>query len=70
MITVTSPIQQEFIIELLDGKTYEGITYTFNSKKGRMKLVFDTEGEGDAAGAAKRAIKATDTGAVLYFQVG
>lgn len=70
MITITSPVQQEFIIDLLNGKTYDGITFTYAGKGGKLKLNFDTEGQGDAIAAAKRAIKSTSTGSVLYLQYG
>lgn len=34
-----------------------------------MKLLFEAEGEGNPVEAAKKAIKSTETGAVLYFQI-
>ena len=69
-ITISSPLKQDFIIELLDGKTYEGITYTFKSKQG-IKMIFAYTGEShDAAVSnAKSVIKETEIGQVLYFQV-
>lgn len=69
MIVITSAIQQPFLIELLDGKTIEGITYSFTGKDGSMKLLFQAEGEGDPVSTAKKAIKQTEIGSVLYFQI-
>ena len=70
MITISSPIKQDFIIELLDGKTYDDITFTYKGKKG-MNLSFETstEDKDTAIAVAKKTIKSTEVGAVLYFQV-
>ena len=70
MITISCAIKQDFIIELLDGKTYNDITFTCTGKKG-INLSFDinTEDKDAAIAVAKKTIKATEVGAVLYFQV-
>lgn len=70
MITISSAIKQDFIIELLDGKTYNDITFTYTGKKG-INLNFDinTEDKDAAIAVVKKTIKATEIGAVLYFQV-
>lgn len=70
MITISSPIKQDFIIELLDGKTYNDITFTFKGKSG-MNLSFEvnTDDKDSAIAVAKKTIKSTEVGAVLYFQV-
>lgn len=69
MIEITTPIQHAFLKKLLDGKTYDGIAYTFAGEQGKMKLLFEAEGEGNPVEAARKAIKSTETGAVLYFQI-
>lgn len=70
MITISCPMKQEFIIELLDGKTVGGITYKFEGKTGiNMKFSFDSNDKEAAIKAAKKTIKATEVGSVLYFQI-
>ena len=70
MITISSAIKQDFIIELLDGKTYNDITFKFEGKKGiALQFSINTEDRAAAIAAAKAAIKATEVGKVLYFQV-
>ena len=70
MITISSPMKQEFIIELLDGKTYDDITFKYEGKSGmNMRFAVDPEDHDAAVAAAKKAIKGTEIGAVLYFQV-
>ena len=70
MITISSAIKQDFIIELLDGKTYNGITYKYEGKTGiNLNFSIDPEDKDSAIAAAKQAIKATEIGSVLYFQV-
>ena len=70
MITVASAIKQDFIIELLDGKTYDDITFKFEGKTGiNLKFSVNTEDTDTAIAVAKKAIKSTEVGSVLYFQV-
>ena len=70
MITIASAIKQDFIIELLDGKTYNGITFKFEAKSGiNLKFNVDTEDTDEAIAVAKKTIKSTEIGSVLYFQV-
>lgn len=70
MITIASAIKQDFIIELLDGKTYNGITFKYESKSGiNLKFNVDTEDKDEAIAVAKKTIKSTEIGSVLYFQV-
>ena len=70
MITVSSAIKQDFIIELLDGKTYNEITFKYEGKTGiNLKFAVDTEDTEAAIAAAKKAIKSTEVGSVLYFSV-
>lgn len=70
-IMIQTPLKNKEIQELLDGKELEGITFTFQEKKG-MGLVFET-GETNpetACSTAKRVIKDTNWGKILYFSVG
>ncbi len=69
MIYVKCPLKQEFVIELLE-KNEEDIQFKFVSKEG-MKLTFevDTADLDSAVAVAKKVIKATPVGSVLYFQV-
>ena len=70
MITVASAINQDFIIELLDGKTYDDITFKFEGKTGiNLKFSVSTEDTDSAIAVAKKTIKSTEVGSVLYFQV-
>lgn len=70
MITISSPIKQEFIIELLDGKTYNDITFKYVGKKGiNLQFEINTDDVESAIATAKKTIKGTEIGAVLYFQV-
>lgn len=69
MIELNAPIQQDKIIEFVDGLDIEGMTFTFKEKKG-LKLLFETNAEDVevAARAVREAIKAQPWGSVLYFQ--
>lgn len=69
-IKISSPIKQEFIIELLDQKTIENITFKFVSKSG-INLMFecDTDDKDLAIKVSKKTIKETEIGQVLYFQI-
>lgn len=70
MITVSCPIKQEFVIEVLDGKTIDGIKYTFEGKSGiNLKFSISPENKEEAIAIAKKTIKATEVGSVLYFQI-
>lgn len=70
MITVSSAMQQDAIIELLNNIDEAGITFTFKQKQG-IKLFFETPAEDLEAAVklAKETIKAQPWGGVLYFQV-
>lgn len=69
MIYVASALKQQEIISLLETSD-EGIKYKFVEKKG-IKLSFEVDGAEvqEAVDKAKAAIKATDFGKALYFQV-
>lgn len=69
MIIINSAMQQENIKQLLEGLNEEGISYTLKKKK-EIQLIFEITGNCDLAKRkAKDAIKATDWGHVLYFNV-
>jgi hypothetical protein len=66
-IQIASPLKHDFIRETVEGITEPKLTFV--EEKG-INLVY--EGDGDAAvaiAAVKKAIKATEIGAVLYFSV-
>lgn len=69
MILLNAPIQQDKIIDTLTHYSEDGVSYTFVKKAG-MKLYFETtaDNEEEAAQLAKKIIKSTDYGSVLYFQ--
>lgn len=70
MITISSAIKQDFIIELLDGKTYNDITYKYEGKSGiNLRFSVNTEAIDKAISVAKKEIKATEIGSILYFQI-
>ena len=70
MITISSPMKQEFIIELLDGKTINKVSFKYEGKAGiNLNFSHDCVDKDLAIQAAKRAIKATEVGSVLYFQI-
>lgn len=69
MIEISSPTQQERIIELLTASETGDVTFTFKEKKG-ISLYFETNASDleEAAKIAKSAIKAEPWGTVLYFR--
>lgn len=69
-IMIQTPLKNREIQEFLDGKELGGSAFSFVEKKG-IGLVFEISGiDADAAcAAAKRAIKDTDWGKILYFSV-
>lgn len=68
MIIISCPIKQDFVIETVEG--IEKYQYKFEVKSGiNLKFSVNAEDMEDAATTAKAAIKATEVGAVLYFQV-
>lgn len=69
MLYVSSALKQQEIIELLE-RLESTTVYKFIEKKG-IKIAFEITGEvGQAAvDTAKAAIKATEFGKALYFQV-
>ncbi|MFV0393905.1 MAG: hypothetical protein ACK5LC_05870 [Coprobacillaceae bacterium] len=68
MIRISCPIKQEFIIETVEViDTYQ---YKYEGKKGiNLSFSVNTDDVEDAIKVAKAAIKSTEVGAVLYFQV-
>ncbi len=69
MITISSPMQQDHIKELLSNYREGDVTFTFCKKEG-IKIFFEVTGNpADAVIKAKELIKNTTWGTVLYFQV-
>lgn len=70
MITISCPIKHDFIIDCLEASHETEIHFKFESKAG-MKLTFsvNTEDLDAAIALAKKTIKATEMGSVLYFQI-
>ena len=69
-IIISSPMKQDYIIELLDAQTIEDITFSFVSKQGiKMTFSYENGSKEEAIRVAKDTIKATEIGSVLYFQV-
>lgn len=68
MIYVNCPMKQDYVAELVEGITE--YRFTLKEKKG-IQIIFETDCEDDAKAIAlvKSAIKATDIGKVLYFNV-
>ena len=70
MIYINCPLKQEYIIDLLENATDSKFTFKFVEKQG-IKMTFDagTDDIDAAIAEAKRLIKSTDFGKVLYFQI-
>lgn len=69
MIIVNMPLKREYIRELLDEKTYDGIAYRF-LKQENMKMYFEASEESErAASVAKAVIKKSELGPALFFMV-
>lgn len=69
-IMIQTPLKNQEIRELLDGMEANGVVFNFVEKQG-MGLVFEVnqENDEDACEIAKKAIKGTVWGKVLYFSV-
>lgn len=68
MIIVSCPIKQDFVIECLE--TCGEFKFKYEGKQGiNMKFSVDSEDVDGAIKVAKAAIKATEVGSVLYFQI-
>ncbi|GGB43248.1 hypothetical protein F3157_08980 [Virgibacillus dakarensis] len=69
MIEISSAVQQDKIIELLNNYSEEGTQFSFKDKKG-INLYFETNANDleKAAKLAKSAIKNQPWGSVLYFR--
>lgn len=69
MILINAPLKRDFIIELLDQQTLDSITFHF-VKRDQMKLYFDHSGSvEEAIATAKKAIKSSEFGQALFFNV-
>lgn len=70
MIHINCGLNQEFIIDLLEKSTEDGITYKYQGKKGiTLSFEVNTDDLDKAIDVAKRAIKSTQIGSVMYFQI-
>jgi hypothetical protein len=68
MIQVASALKRDFIKEIAAG--IESPKFTFVSENGiNLRFDVDTDDGAAAVAAIKKAIKATEVGAVLYFSV-
>lgn len=70
MLYLSCGVNQEFVIDLLEKTIEDGITFQYKGKKG-IKLSFEvnTEDVDKAIEIAKKTIKATKMGSVMYFQI-
>ncbi|MDF9824635.1 nicotinic acid phosphoribosyltransferase [Breznakia sp. PF5-3] len=68
MIIISCPIKQDFVIETVEA--IDTFQYKYEGKNGiNLSFSVNTEDIEDAIKVAKAAIKSTEVGAVLYFQV-
>lgn len=69
MVILQIPLKREYVIELLDGKTFGTQTFHY-LKQERMKIYFEVNGnQQQAADIAKKTIKNSELGSALYFNV-
>jgi len=68
MVVINSALKQDEIKDVLTSYNEDGVTFTFNKKAG-IKLYFETSMEDKTAAAAlaKKLIKATSWGGVIFF---
>jgi hypothetical protein len=68
MIQVASPLKHDFIKEVVE--SIDVPKFTFNNEKGiNLQFDVDTDDSALAISTVKKALKATEIGAVLYFSV-
>lgn len=71
-IIVRTPLMADKVKSLLDGNTFNGVTYEFKDKKG-MEMTFGVSGDGieniDVILVTKSAIRSTDYGKGINFSV-
>lgn len=69
MVILQVPLKRDYVIQLLNGKTFENQTFTY-VKQERMKIYFDVNGnQQQAVDIAKKVIKNSEIGSALYFNV-
>ena len=69
-IYISCGLNQDFIIDLLEKSTEEGISYKYEGKKGiKLQFTVNTDDVAKAMAIAKAAIKGTQIGSVMYFQI-
>ncbi len=69
MIIINMPLKREYVKELLDQKTFDGIEYRYIRQE-NMKMYFEASEESErAASVAKAVIKKSELGPALFFMV-
>lgn len=68
MIKIMAPQKKEAIIELIDNKIIEDITFKYIKTEGLM-LYFETSSDDVAALVAKKTIKMSSFGRAIMFNV-
>lgn len=68
--TINTALQRDAIRDLLNGKTFDGITYTFEAIKG-LDIIFhaDSDDEAKVLAIAKRQVKSTPYGGTILFSL-
>jgi len=71
-IVVRTPLMQDKIKDLLDGGTFDGVSFSFVEKKG-IELTFSVSGDDpgslDIISIVKSAVKESDFGKGIMFSV-
>ncbi len=69
MILVHAPLKRDYIIELLNNQVIDGVEFKLMARDG-MKLKFDHSHDVETAiQVAKKAIKSSEYGQALFFNV-
>lgn len=69
MILVNAPLKRDYIKNLINQQTIEGVTFTFEKQEG-MKLYFTHDGDQLLAQSIiKKTIKSSEFGVALFFNV-
>lgn len=70
MITISSALKKQEIIDLFNGNDFEGVLFTFIKTEGiNMTFEVSTDNLEEAVRIAKTAIRTTDFGVGLFFRV-
>lgn len=68
MIKISSPLKRKEIEELLNGNTFNGVSFKLVNKAG-MELHFETNNDDLAKDIAKKTIKDSKFGRAIMFNV-